>query len=117
MSLLLLDPFKFFENGDSFELDFNVRGFKPEELSVKVTEDRFLVVEGKHGEKKDQDGSISRHFIKKCVIPSGFDLGKIQSKLYPDGVLVVSVPRIEVKSRKIPVVRVKNEAPVVKAKL
>ncbi|XP_044252946.1 heat shock protein 27-like [Tribolium madens] len=117
MSLLLLDPFKFFENDDSFELNLNVRDFKPEELSVKITEDNFLVVEGKHGEKKDKDGSISRHFIRKCAIPSGFDVGKVQSRLYSDGILVVSVSRVDVKSRKIPVVRVKNEAPVVKAKL
>lgn len=121
MSLFLLDPFRyspfallsrnFFENGDNFELNLNIGDFKPEEISVKVTEDSFVVVEGKHGEKKDKNGSISRHFIKKCAIPSGFDTSKVTSKLYSDGILTVSVPRVqgERKSRNIPVQKLKSK--------
>ncbi len=40
----------------------DVQQFKPEEVNVK-TVDNFVVIEGKHEEKEDEHGYISRHFV------------------------------------------------------
>jgi HSP20 family molecular chaperone IbpA len=46
----------------------NVNAYKPEELEVKVTKDR-LTISGKHEEKKDEFGSVSREFTRHFAIP------------------------------------------------
>jgi crystallin alpha B len=105
---------------DAFEISLNVQHFKPEEITVKVTEDNVVVVEAKHEEKKDETGSVLRHFVKKCVIPSGYDGSNVKSQLYSDGILTVSAPRIKSgdnKGRNIPVTRVKSEKASLKSKL
>jgi HSP20 family molecular chaperone IbpA len=42
---------------DKFKLNLAVEGYRPEELDVKVVRDRFLVVHGKHGERKETEGA------------------------------------------------------------
>ncbi|RZB39144.1 HSP20 domain containing protein, partial [Asbolus verrucosus] len=47
---------------DKFQINFDIQQFKPEEISVKVTGDNLVVIEGKHEEKQDEHGSISKQF-------------------------------------------------------
>jgi len=78
---------------DKFQVNLDVQQFKPEEISVK-TVDNTVVVEGKHEEKQDEHGYISRQFSRRYVLPAGVDKDKVECKLSSDGVLSVSVPKL-----------------------
>lgn len=91
---------------DRFQANLDVQQFKPEEISVKVTGDNVLTIEGKHEEKQDEHGFISRHFVRRYVLPKTCDMGKIESKLSSDGVLTITAPTheaLEVEHRSIPI--------------
>lgn len=77
---------------DGFQASLDVQQFKPNELTVKVV-DNHIIVEGKHEEREDNHGYISRHFARRYALPKGFDAGNVVSTLSSDGVLTVSVPR------------------------
>uniref|UniRef100_T1GJQ3 SHSP domain-containing protein n=1 Tax=Megaselia scalaris TaxID=36166 RepID=T1GJQ3_MEGSC len=62
------------------------------ELSVKVVDD-CVVVEGKHEEREDEHGYISRQFVRRYTLPKGFDPNHVVSTLSSDGVLSVRVPQ------------------------
>jgi crystallin alpha B len=77
---------------DKFQVILDVQQFKPEEINVKVA-DKYVVVEGKHEEKPDEHGIISRHFVRKYVIPEACDVEQVSSSLSSDGVLTITAPR------------------------
>ncbi|XP_023164483.1 heat shock protein 26 [Drosophila hydei] len=77
---------------DGFQVCMDVTQFTPSELSVKVV-DNFIIVEGKHEEREDDHGFISRHFLRRYALPQGYDGDKVVSSLSSDGVLTVSVPK------------------------
>jgi crystallin alpha B len=79
---------------DKFQVTLDVQQFKPEEIDVKVV-DRFVVVNAKHEEKRDEHGWISRQFTRKYLIPEQCEIDKVLSKLSSDGVLTISAPRKE----------------------
>lgn len=66
--------------------------FKPEEVTVKVV-DNFIVVEGKHEERGDEHGFVSRHFVRKYRLPQNCDESAISSTLSSDGVLQLVAPK------------------------
>ena len=55
--------------------------------------DGYIVVEGKHNEKKDEHGFVARHFTRRYTCPKEADFEKIVSSLSSDGVLTVTVPK------------------------
>ncbi|XP_050357202.1 protein lethal(2)essential for life-like [Nymphalis io] len=77
---------------DKFQVNLDVQHFNPEEISVK-TADGYIVVEGKHEEKKDQHGFISRQFTRRYAIPEGCTPETVESRLSSDGVLTITAPR------------------------
>lgn len=77
---------------DGFQVCMDVAQFKPSELNVKVV-DNSIVIEGKHEEREDEHGFIQRHFVRRYVLPKGYDADKVVSTLSSDGVLTVSVPK------------------------
>nr|AIA62360.1 hsp23 [Bactrocera minax] len=77
---------------DGFRPCMDVQHFNPSELAVKVVDDH-IVVEGKHEEREDDHGYISRHFVRRYALPKGFEADKVVSTLSSDGVLTVSVPK------------------------
>lgn len=77
---------------DKFQINLDVQHFAPEEISVK-TADGFIVVEGKHEEKKDEHGYISRQFVRRYALPKGCKPDTVESRLSSDGVLTVTAPR------------------------
>lgn len=79
---------------DKFEAKLDVQQFKPEEISVKVTGENTITIEGKHEEKEDEHGQIYRHFLRRYVLPKTCDINKVESKLSSDGVLSISAPRM-----------------------
>ena len=67
-----------------------------------------VTVEGKHEEKEDEHGFISRHFVRKYVLPEDHDADKIESKLSTDGVLTITAPRVKAaveEGRSVPVIQ------------
>ncbi|XP_065361142.1 heat shock protein 23-like [Calliphora vicina] len=83
---------------DGFQVCMDVAQFKPSELKVKVV-DNCIVIEGKHDEREDQHGFIQRHFVRRYVLPKGYDADKVVSTLSSDGVLTVSVPKPAVEEK------------------
>ncbi|GBP28608.1 Protein lethal(2)essential for life [Eumeta japonica] len=77
---------------DKFQVSLDVQHFAPEEVSVK-TADGYVIVEGKHEEKKDEHGYVSRQFTRRYALPEGCDAETVQSRLSSDGVLTVTAPR------------------------
>lgn len=91
---------------DKFQVNLDVQQFDPKEITVKVTGDNMITVEGKHEEKQDEHGFISRHFIRRYVLPKGHDINNVQSSLSSDGVLTITAPRVDTKDsehRSIPI--------------
>ena len=79
---------------DKFQVNLDVQQFKPDEINVKVV-DKYVVVEGKHEEKQDEHGWISRQFTRKYLIPEQCNIEQVSSSLSSDGVLSITAPRKE----------------------
>ncbi|KAJ8679693.1 hypothetical protein QAD02_015480 [Eretmocerus hayati] len=77
---------------DNFTVSLDVQQFSPEEINVKVV-DNHLIVEGKHEEKEDEHGWISRQFVRKYLVPNQCDIDQVESRLSSDGVLTLIVPK------------------------
>ncbi|XP_056412761.1 heat shock protein beta-1 [Hyla sarda] len=76
---------------DHWKVSLDVNHFSPEELVVK-TKDGIVEITGKHEEKQDEHGFISRCFTRKYTLPPGADISTVTSSLSPDGILTVESP-------------------------
>ncbi len=78
-------------SGDKqFRVSFDVSQFKPEEISVRIENDK-LIVHAKHEESSDAS-NISREFKRQFDIPKHVDGQKLQSTLSKDGILQIEAP-------------------------
>jgi crystallin, alpha B len=93
MSQMGLQGSKITVDKDKFQVNVDVQHFAPEEINVKVLNDH-VVVEGKHEEKRDQHGYVSRQFIRKYTLPQGCLPDTVESKLSSDGVLTITAPKV-----------------------
>ncbi len=76
-----------------FQVEFDVRDYRPEELSIK-TEGDVLIVLAKHETKTEGGGSfVSKQFEQRFTLPSGVQPESITSSLAKDGTLTVTAPR------------------------
>ena len=80
-----------------FKLQFDVRQFKPEEITVK-TAGNSLSVHAKH-EEKDQGKSVFREYNRQYVIPKDVHSEQLTSKLSTDGVLTIEAPLPAIEGR------------------
>lgn len=90
---------------DKFQVSLDVQQFAPEEITVKASGDT-VTIEGKHEEKEDEHGYVSRHFVRRYTLPEGHDINKVESKLSSDGVLTITAPKHQdkaVQEREIPI--------------
>ncbi|XP_041984167.1 protein lethal(2)essential for life-like [Aricia agestis] len=78
---------------DKFQVNLDVQHFAPEEITVK-TADGYVIIEGKHEEKQDEHGYISRQFTRRYALPEGCNPDTVESKLSSDGVLSIIAPRV-----------------------
>uniref|UniRef100_A0A8C5SIS5 Heat shock protein beta-1 n=1 Tax=Laticauda laticaudata TaxID=8630 RepID=A0A8C5SIS5_LATLA len=79
------------QTSDSWKVALDVNHFAPEELMVK-TKDGIVEITGKHEEKQDEHGFISRCFTRKYTLPPGIDASVVRSSLSPDGMLTIEAP-------------------------
>jgi len=78
---------------DKFQVEFDVKDFSPEELSLK-TEGNVLIVLAKHETKTEGGPSfVSKQFEQRFSLPSGVKPDKISSALSKDGILTITAPR------------------------
>ncbi|ENN70711.1 protein lethal(2)essential for life isoform X2 [Dendroctonus ponderosae] len=80
------------QDKDKFQVILDVQQFAPNEITVKTT-GNSIIVEGKHEEKQDEHGFISRHFVRRYVLPSDNDIEEVVSSLSSDGILTVTAPK------------------------
>lgn len=76
--------------GKLFKVSFDVKEFKPEEITVK-TKDNRLVVEAQHEEKIGQKTS-TKSFSKTVELPKQVNADSLVSSLSTDGILQVEAP-------------------------
>ncbi|KAG8232747.1 hypothetical protein J437_LFUL012992, partial [Ladona fulva] len=88
------DGSDFLVDEDGFKVVLDVEQFSPSEITVKVA-GNTVVVEGKHEERRDEHGYVSRHFIRRYTVPSGVHMDAVTSALSSDGVLTVSAPKVQ----------------------
>ncbi|XP_063540846.1 protein lethal(2)essential for life-like [Cydia strobilella] len=77
---------------EKFEVILDVQQFAPEEITVKASNNSILV-EGKHEEKQDEHGYISRQFTRRYILPTGYEVADLVSTLSSDGVLTITAPK------------------------
>ncbi|KFD47911.1 hypothetical protein M514_11202 [Trichuris suis] len=90
---------------DKFLIRLDVNQFKPEEMSVKTTDNR-IIIHGKHEEKKDGDGYVKREFTRSYWLPKGVQPENIKSEMSSNGQLTILAPKKyseNQKERKIPI--------------
>lgn len=92
-----------------YEICLCAKDFGPKEISVKI-DDGFIVIEGKHEEKKDDQGYISRHFVRRFPFPEDIVANKVESVLSPDGFLTIIAPRKSTPKRDTVVIPVTHES-------
>ncbi|KPP63168.1 alpha-crystallin B chain-like [Scleropages formosus] len=99
---------------ERFVINLDVKHFSPEELTVKVNGE-FIEVHGKHEDRQDDHGFVSREFVRKYKIPAGVVPSVITSSLSSDGVLTIMAPRKleDIPERTIPITR--EDKPAVSA--
>lgn len=78
---------------DKYQVILDVQQFAPEEITVR-TDDKCITVEGKHEAKKDRHGYVSRHFVRRYVLPKGYDMGHVKPSLSSDGILTITAPKL-----------------------
>jgi len=95
ISLRDADELKVSEEQDKVELSLDTAGYKPDEL--KVTAGQGVVcVEGRHEEKSESgEVMVSRHMSRQYQLPSSADPAQVTSNLSRDGVLLITIPKIQ----------------------
>ncbi|KFP17810.1 Alpha-crystallin A chain, partial [Egretta garzetta] len=78
---------------DKFTIMLDVKHFSPEDLSVKIIDD-FVEIHGKHSERQDDHGYISREFHRRYRLPTNVDQAAITCSLSNDGMLTFSGPKV-----------------------
>ena len=84
---------------DNFQVSLDVRHFKPNEVTVKYQDDGSVVVHGKHEERSDEHGYISREFTRRYALPGDIEQEKVACAWTPDGVLTINAPK---KAKELP---------------
>ncbi|MEQ2230857.1 hypothetical protein ILYODFUR_033582 [Ilyodon furcidens] len=74
-----------------WRVNMDVSHFSPSEIFISVR-DGFLEVGGKHEERPDEHGFISRCFTRKYRLPAEVDVTTLMSSLSVDGLLTVEAP-------------------------
>ncbi|XP_043517143.1 protein lethal(2)essential for life-like [Frieseomelitta varia] len=82
------------DSKNNFQVILDVQQFSPEEITVK-TVGNDVIVEAKHEERQDEHGFVSRHFVRRYVLPPSHDVINITSSLSSDGVLTITAPKKE----------------------
>lgn len=78
---------------DGVQMCLNVYQFDPSEVTVKIVDD-VIIIEGKHSEKQDDHGFVTRQFTRRYKLPKEYDPKEVASSMSSDGVLTIRAPAI-----------------------
>ncbi|XP_026462567.1 protein lethal(2)essential for life-like [Ctenocephalides felis] len=97
---------------DKFQITLDVQQFKPKEITVK-TKNNCVIVEGKHEEKQDEHGFVTRHFVRRFMLPQNHEASDVVSNLSSDGVLTITAPKRvlpeDENERVVPITQMENK--------
>ncbi|XP_013782535.1 protein lethal(2)essential for life-like [Limulus polyphemus] len=79
-------------DAEKFQVSLDVSHFAPNEINVKTVEN-CVVIEGKHEEKPDEHGFVSRQFVRRYMLPKEVDPETVKSSLSSDGTLTIEAPK------------------------
>ncbi|KAI1297702.1 Protein lethal(2)essential for life [Halotydeus destructor] len=71
------------DDKDQFAVKVDVSHFGPAEITVKAIDGDTIVIEGRHEEKQDQHGYVSRQFSRRYTLPKDVEVNRITSSLTP----------------------------------
>eukprot|EP00092_Neocalanus_flemingeri_P008249 GFUD01008894.1.p1 GENE.GFUD01008894.1~~GFUD01008894.1.p1 ORF type:complete len:199 (-),score=55.46 GFUD01008894.1:165-713(-) len=96
-----------------WQISIDIQHFSPKELAIR-TVDTVLWVEGKHEEKEDEHGCVSRQFTRKYEIPTDYQPESVISAISKDGILTVTATKkplepLKPKERSIPILTVNRD--------
>jgi len=80
---------------DTFSKKMVLRNYKPENIQVRVTADKKVVVEGKQELKEDKDGFQSyqlKEFKQTLDVPENVNIEELTSSFSDEGVLTITAP-------------------------
>ncbi|KAH7934946.1 alpha-crystallin A chain [Rhipicephalus sanguineus] len=83
-----------------FVVNCNVRGYKPEEISVKAIGDCVEVSANHEEESEDGCSYVKRQFTRRFTLPEGVKAETVTCALSSSGVLAIEAPKPEVPSKK-----------------
>ncbi|XP_028167021.1 alpha-crystallin B chain-like [Ostrinia furnacalis] len=90
-----LEEPKILSDDKKFEINMNVKRFKPDELRVKV-KNRYILVEGHHKENNDnRQKFMANHFVQRFVLPLGSKQEEVTAILKENGILSITAPKHE----------------------
>ena len=95
---------------EGFQVCLDIQDFNPNEVTVKTVENS-IIVEGKHEERPDEQGYISRQFTRRYLLPRGYDPETVTSTLSSDGVLTIKAPAPEQLQRNERIVNIQPTGP------
>lgn len=95
---------------DGFQVCVDVQQFQPNEITVK-TVDNCVIIEGKHEEREDDHGFVSRQFTRRYALPKGYDPNTVSSTLSSDGVLTVKAPPPKANETNERVIQIQSTGP------
>lgn len=75
-------------DSSGFELQLDVQQFTPSELNLKLAGNK-LSISGKHEQKTDKYGQITREFHRELLIPEDIDLESMTSTITENGMLTI----------------------------
>ncbi|KAF5286076.1 hypothetical protein FQR65_LT12962 [Abscondita terminalis] len=81
------------EDKENYLMKLNLHHYAPEEIAVKVVDEKSIVVEAKH-ESKNENGSTFRQLTRQFVVPEGHDLKRVETKLSANGTLSIKAPKM-----------------------
>lgn len=85
---------------DEFQINIDVQHFLPEEVTVKISDDRYICIECIQ-EKRDKQGYNSINFLKKIYLTEQYDINKVLAKLSINGLLTITAPKFEKQESKV----------------
>ncbi|EDW73600.1 uncharacterized protein Dwil_GK19289 [Drosophila willistoni] len=75
-----------------FRIDIDVRQFRPHEIVVKTNDD-YIIVQGNHSKRNEgPNGLVERHFVRKYLLPRGYNANEVISDISSDGILTIKAP-------------------------
>jgi len=80
---------------DTFSKKMILRNYKPENIQVRVTADKKVIVEGKQELKEDKDGFQSyqlKEFKQTLGVPENVNIDELTSSFSDQGVLTITAP-------------------------